>query len=202
MILPLSFYQTEDTLLLSKQLLGKYLVTEIDGIKVSGMITETEGYLGPQDRASHAYNNRHTSRTKVMFCEGGCAYVYLCYGIHFLFNIVTHRQGVPQAILIRSIEPKEGLEVMMKRRHKKKADLNLSTGPGNVTQCLGINLSFQGTPLNTSKIFVEDRSHVVLEDNIIATSRVGVGYAKEYALKPWRFYIKDNLWVSAREKTR
>jgi len=192
--LPESFYIREDVIQLSKELLGKVLVTYIDGIITSGMITETEAYHAPEDKASHAYNHRRTPRTEVFYNTGGIGYVYLCYGIHNLFNVVTNKENIPHAILIRSVEPLEGIDHMMQRRKKVKLDKTLTAGPGALSQALGINKIHNKVSLLGDTVWIEDRT-IEVED-IVATTRVGIDYAEEYIDKPWRFYIKGNKWVS------
>jgi len=137
--LPTSFYIREDVHQLSKELLGKVLVTKIEGMYTSVIITETEAYQAPEDKASHAYNNRRTPRTELFYYTGGIGYVYLCYGIHNVFNVVTNKENIPHAILIRSLKPIDGIEAMMVRRNKKKFDKTLTIGPGVLSQALGIN---------------------------------------------------------------
>ncbi|MGD0712175.1 MAG: DNA-3-methyladenine glycosylase [Bacteroidales bacterium] len=183
-----SFYLNEDVVHLAKDLLGKYLFTNLYGEGVTaGIITETEAYAGITDKASHAYGNRRTARTEVMYMEGGTAYVYLCYGIHSLFNIVTNKTGIPHAILIRGIKPVEGMAVMMKRANKKlEKDLN-GIGPGNVSKLLGIHFSQSGESLLGNNIWLEDRGLKVPSTKIITGKRVGVDYAAKDALLPYRF---------------
>lgn len=181
--IPLSYFQQSDVVALSRELLGKELHTSIDGEHTAGIIIETEAYAGPEDRASHAYNNHRTARTEVMFGEGGRAYVYLCYGIHPLFNIVTHSEGIPHAILIRALHPTLGLETMKRRR---KGSTNLCSGPGTLSQAMGITLKMNGTPLDGPTIWVEEG--VPVEKKAIeALPRVGIDYAGPDALLPWRF---------------
>ena len=189
-ILPLEFYQQEDTLALSQELLGKLLFTQWEGgERCAGIIVETEAYMGPEDKASHAYNNRRTARTEIMFHEGGVSYVYLCYGMHHLFNIVTHREGTPHAILIRAIEPIEGVQTMLARSKRTQPTPLWTSGPALLTQALGIKVHHTGIPLNSSHLWIEDHGIVYSSDQIIAGPRVGVSYAKEYADRPWRFRI-------------
>ena len=152
---------------------------------------EAEAYAGPEDRASHAYNGRRTSRTEIMFQEGGVAYVYLCYGIHHLFNIVTNVEGIPHAVLIRAIVPIDGIDLMLRRRDKKAVISKLTGGPGTLTQALGIHTTHSGTDLTGYQIWLEDRGIVVPDDQITAGPRVGVNYAGEYTTKPWRFRLKN-----------
>jgi len=189
-----SFYLRNDVLQISKDLLGKVLVTDIDGEITSGIITETEAYMAPEDKASHAYNNKKTERTKVFYNKGGIGYVYLCYGIHHLFNIVTNVKDIPHAILIRSIQPVEGIEVMMKRRRKNSIDKTLTSGPGAVSQALGISKIHNAISLVENTIWIEDRNiHI---ESIHTAKRVGIDYAEEYKDKLWRYYINGTKWIS------
>ena len=185
------FYVRPSVVQIAKDLLGKYLLTRLEDTATGGMIVETEAYAGPEDRASHAYNSRRTSRTEIMFHEGGVAYVYLCYGIHHLFNIVTNVEGIPHAVLIRAIEPTDGVELMLHRRNMKEVSLKLSGGPGTLTQALGIKTTHTQTDLTGEQIWLEDRGFLVPEDEIIAGPRVGVSYAGEDAENPWRFQLKN-----------
>lgn len=196
MILEDSFYQGKDVVKIAKQLLGKVLVTHIDGVYTSGMIVETEAYAGAADKASHAYNNRRTARTEVMYGKGGTSYVYLCYGIHHLFNVVTNVQDVPHAVLIRGVEPLEGIEHMLVRRRKEKLDSTLTAGPGALSMALGIHTRHTGVPLSGKEIYIEDRGIKVPAKDIMKTTRVGVAYAAEDAYLPYRFYIHGNKYVS------
>jgi DNA-3-methyladenine glycosylase len=197
MILPESFYTRKDVVKIAKELLGKVLVTHFDGVITSGIITETEAYAGAGDKASHAYGNRRTKRTDIMFWQGGVAYVYLCYGIHHLFNVVTNVADVPHAVLIRALEPLEGIEHMLARRGKEKLAPALTAGPGAMSGALGIHTLHTGKSLSgTDAITIEDKGIVVKLKDIIASKRIGVDYAQEDALLPYRFYIKDNKFVS------
>ena len=185
-----SFYLRDDVVLIAKELLGKYLFTNLnDEGKSGGIIVETEAYAGATDRASHAFGNRRTNRTEVMFMEGGVAYVYLCYGIHSLFNIVTHVKDIPHAVLIRGIKPVEGIEIMLERSNKAKVNNRMGIGPGNVSKLLGIHFSQSGESLNGKKIWLEDKGIKIQESEIISGPRVGVDYAGEDALLPYRFKI-------------
>ncbi|MEO6168831.1 MAG: DNA-3-methyladenine glycosylase [Chitinophagales bacterium] len=194
--LPRSFYLRDNVLQIARELPGKFLMTKVEGIKTGGMITEVEAYAGVSDRASHAYNNRRTNRTEVMYSQGGTAYVYLCYGIHHLFNVVTNQHNVPHAILIRGIEPVEGVEVMMQRRKKMKLDFTLTAGPGAVSQALGISTQHTGISLLSNTIWLEDRGIKILSKKMTNGKRIGVDYAGEDALLPYRFFIAGNPWVS------
>ena len=196
MILPESFYSRKDVVKIAQELLGKVLVTEFDGVHTAGMITETEAYAGAIDKASHAFGNRRTRRTEVMYNHGGVAYVYLCYGIHHLFNVVTNLQDAPHAILIRAVEPLEGIQIMLERRGKDILQPSLTAGPGAMSMALGIHSSNTGLSLQGPEIFIEDRGIKIGKKDIVAATRVGVAYAKDDAYLPYRFYIKDNKYVS------
>lgn len=194
--LPLSFYTRADVLAISRELLGKVLVTEIDGEKTAGIIVETEAYAGPSDRACHAFQRRHTARTAPMFLDGGIAYIYLIYGLYHLFNIVTNSADEPYAILVRAIEPLEGKNLMLRRRGLSTVKPQLCGGPGTLSRALGITTAFSGTSLQGPYIRIEDRQIRVAKGDIVSATRVGVAYAGEDALLPYRFFIRDNLWVS------
>ena len=195
-----SYYISSDVVALSKNLLGKYLVTCIDGLTTGGYIVETEAYNGVIDRASHAYGNRMTGRTKTMFMQGGIAYVYLCYGIHEMFNIVTSVEGQPHAILVRAIQPTEGLDIMLHRRNMLTLKPNITSGPGSVAKALGISRKIDTYSLQGDTIWVEDRGLAFPDSDIAAVPRVGVSYAGEDALLPYRFYVKGNPYVSKPNK--
>lgn len=194
MILPPSFYLNEDVIQVAKDLLGKVIITKIDGITTSGIITETEAYAGITDKASHAYGGRRTNRTEIMYARGGVAYVYLCYGIHHLFNVVTNVQDIPHAVLIRAIEPVKGIDAMLQRRKKTKLQSQLTSGPGAMSMALGIHTLHTGLSLGKGIITIHDEGINIEE--IIATTRIGVDYAKEDALLPYRFYIAGNKFIS------
>jgi len=183
--------------LVARQLLGKQLVTRFRGaIRTAGLIVETEAYAGPEDRASHAYGSRRTARTEVMFHDGGTAYVYLCYGMHALFNVVTSVVDVPHAILIRAVEPTIGIPSMLRRRGHVALTPSLTAGPGVLTQALGIDVSHSGCDLCAGPIRIEDVGVRIEDDRIQASPRVGVAYAGPHARRPWRFRIRDNRWTS------
>jgi DNA-3-methyladenine glycosylase len=196
MKLPESFYTRDDVVLIAKELLGKVLVTNIEGVYTAGMIVETEAYAGPQDKASHAYGNRRTARTEIMFSKGGTAYVYLCYGIHHLFNVVTYKNDIPHAVLVRGLEPLEGIEHMLTRRNKGQLQSSLTAGPGALSVAMGIHTRHTGLSLLGDEIWIEDRAINIPGQDIVAGTRVGVGYAKEDAYLPYRFSIKGNKYVS------
>lgn len=193
-----SFFTREDVLQVSRELLGKYLVTDFGQGRAAGRIVEVEAYRGPDDKASHAYGGRHTGRTRVMYMAGGHAYIYLCYGIHHLFNVVTGVEGLAHAILVRGIEPAENTPLMLQRRRMEKAEPRLTAGPGVLAQALGITREYSGTDMLApeSPIWIESREGDIAEEDIIATPRIGVEYAGECAAWPWRFYLKGSPWVS------
>lgn len=189
MILPRDFYVRDDVVAISRELLGKSLCTRINGAVTRAMITETEAYAGIKDRASHAYGGRRTTRTEPMFVEGGIAYVYLCYGIHHLFNVVTNVAGTPDAVLIRAALPLEGEKLMRRRRGKAKADGALMAGPGSVSQALGITTRLTGTSLQGTRIWIEDAGFDPALATISAGPRVGVAYAGPDTGRPYRFIL-------------
>ncbi|MEL6867213.1 MAG: DNA-3-methyladenine glycosylase [Bacteroidota bacterium] len=193
-----AFYLSDDVVALSQRLLGTYLLTYFDQQLTVGRIVETEAYRAPDDKACHAYGNRHTPRTATMFKEGGHAYVYLCYGIHHLFNVVTGPEGAAQAVLIRAIEPVDGIDLMLERRQFSTLKPQLSAGPGVMTKALGIHTQHTGLDLRSadSPIWLEDRERDLPEEAIMASPRVGVAYAEECALWNWRFRIKASRWTS------
>ncbi|MCW3088745.1 MAG: DNA-3-methyladenine glycosylase [Sediminibacterium sp.] len=196
--LPLSFYQQKNVCTIAKNLVGKVLVTAFEGVVTAGRIVETEAYNGAEDRASHAWANRRTNRTEIMYAPGGMAYVYLCYGIHHLFNVVTNVEDIPHAVLIRGVEPIAGIADMLIRTGKKKADHTLTRGPGNVSKALGIFTSHTGTGLQGDELFIADDGFKVKSTEIIATPRIGVDYAGKDALLPYRFILKGNPYVSGK----
>lgn len=193
--LPAEYFQSEETLTISQNLLGMYLISTMENKVTAGMIVETEAYLGAEDRACHAFGQRRSKRTEVMYLPGGHWYVYLCYGIHSLVNIVTHRAEEPHAILIRAIEPSEGINHMLQRRKMHNIDYRLTSGPGSLSMALGITTNLTGEPIGT-RVWIEDRGVRVTADQIISSPRVGVSYAKEHALLPYRFQLNDNPWVT------
>jgi DNA-3-methyladenine glycosylase len=182
-----AFYRRDDVVGISQDLLGKVLSTRIGGVLTQVVITETEAYAGITDRASHAYGGRRTKRTEPMFGCGGTAYVYLCYGIHHLFNVVTNMEGTPHAVLIRAGNPFAGAELMLRRRDKVVVDDKLLGGPGSLAKALGITTELTGRSLQCAEVWIEDRGISVRADDIQTSPRVGVGYAKEDALLPYRF---------------
>ena len=200
MKLPFSYYQNQDPVFLAKDLLGKVLFTQVDGEITAGIIVETEAYFGAQDKASHAYGNRRTARTETMYSHGGVSYVYLCYGIHNLFNIVTSVEGEPHAVLVRAIEPLTGKDIMELRRNMPATKAAISSGPGSAAKALGIDRPFNLKDLTGEEIWIEDHDIRYTENDIAEVPRVGIAYAQEDALLPWRFFIKGNKYVSKPNK--
>ena len=192
-ILTADFYQRDDVLAVSRDLLGKVLCTNLDSTLTSTMITETEAYAGVTDRASHAFGGRRTKRTEPMFAEGGIAYVYLCYGIHHLFNVVTGRSGTPNAVLIRAGKSISGVETMLRRRDKPGVDKTLLAGPGSLARAMGITTGDTGVNLTGGQIWIEDHGFDVDERSIVVGPRIGVDYAGDDASRPYRFRTSAEL---------
>ena len=187
------FYFEPDVVRIARELIGKVLFTRYQGIISGGVITETEAYNGIMDNASHAYKGRRTSRNNVMYNEGGVAYIYLCYGIHSLFNVVTNRRDVPHAVLIRGMYPLIGIDVILKRRGRHMFNRQDYSGPGNVSAALGIHYSESGEDLSGNKIWIEDRQIAIEQDRVRVTPRIGVDYAGIDALLPYRFLYEGNF---------
>jgi len=198
--LPESFYLSTDVVSIARNLIGKYLFTSFDGLITGGYIIETEAYNGVIDRASHAYGNRMTPRTSIMFQQGGIAYIYLCYGIHEMLNVVTSVEGQPHAVLIRAIQPTEGLDIMQARRNMAVIKPNITRGPGSVAKALDISRRVNGISLQSDTMWIEDRGLVIPDEQIAAAPRIGVDYAGDDALLPYRFYVKGNPYVSKPNK--
>ncbi len=196
-------FYNRDSLIVAKELLGKVLVHEVDGHKLSAKIVETEAYMGLADKAAHSYGGRRTPRVEVMYGGPGYSYVFFVYGMHYCFNIVTREEGIPQAVLIRAVQPAEGLEPIALHRFKKAYSeltkgqlLGLTNGPGKLCSALLIDRSLNGEDLCGSRLYVEDGEKE--QFSIVATSRVGVDYAEEAKDYPWRFYIEGNKYVSVK----
>ena len=196
-LLPREFYKNEDVVFLAKQLLGKKIISFVDGYKTLGIIVETEAYRAPDDKASHAYGNKKTNRTKTMFEKPGTAYIYLVYGFHHLFNVVTAPEDVAHAVLVRAVEPIVGIDIMLERRNRTSSDFDLTNGPGKWTQAFGITTDLNGLDLSAmdSLIQIFDPGIKITDDKIIASPRVGIDYAEEWTDKPWRFRIKGSKWA-------
>jgi DNA-3-methyladenine glycosylase len=189
------FYQGKNVVKIAQNLLGKGLFTERNGVTTGGIIVETEAYSW-KERGCHAYNARKTERNAIMFDKGGHAYVYMCYGIHYLFNVVTNTAGTADAVLIRALEPLSGIEEMRLRRGVSGNQYHLTSGPGKLSQALGIDRSLNGKFLTHSEVWIEDLGKKILKKDIEESVRIGIDYAGDDAKLPWRFSIKGNPWVS------
>jgi DNA-3-methyladenine glycosylase len=198
--LPESFYLGTNVVKIARELLGKALFTRIGNVVTGGLIVETEAYSW-KERGCHAYDNRKTARNAIMFGPGGYSYVYMCYGIHFLFNVVTNTAETADAVLVRALEPIEGIDVMKERRGKLANPYHLTSGPGKLTRALGIDRQWNGMSLMDDDIWIADMGTKVPPSRIVAAPRIGIDYAGEDASLPWRFFIRDNAWVSVKNKT-
>jgi len=194
--LSIDFYRRSNVVTVARELIGKVLCSCIDDQFTSGIITETEAYCGRNDKASHAHNGTRTQRTETMYQPGGLAYVYLCYGIHHLFNVVTNVEDKADAVLIRAVAPLEGTDTMLKRRSYEKVNPGLTAGPGRLTQALGITTEWDASSLSGDTIWIEDRGPVLGNRDLTTSTRIGVDYAGEDAQKPWRFYPSKSKWIS------
>ena len=194
--LPPSFYLRDDVVLISRELLGKYIFTNIDGKISGGMIVETEAYRGPEDRGSHAYNGRRTARNEIMYSEGGVVYMYICYGIHDMLNIVTGGAGTSHAVLIRALEPVEGLNLMRERRGVFDNDVRLCKGPGVLAKALGLTKIHNGLSLQGDYIWIEERGLEIGEEQVVSCPRIGLNIEGPYKDIPWRFYLRGNRYIS------
>lgn len=194
--LTLDFYNRKDVVQIARELLGKIVVTKFDGKTTSGRIVETEAYTSVADRASHAYGGKRTARNEHMYSNAGTSYVYICYGMHHLFNVVTNEKGTPDAVLIRALEPVKGIDIMLDRSGKLKFDNTLTKGPGNTARVLGINKEHSGLNLLGNKIFIEDDDYELPDIEIGVSKRIGIDGSGDSALLPYRFYIKGNKYVS------
>ncbi len=194
--LPVEFYDRKDVVQIARDLLGKIIVTKFDGIVTSGKISETEAYIGLTDKASHSFGGKRTFRNEHMYAAPGIAYVYICYGMHHLFNVVTNKKDIPDAVLIRAVEPLKGIETMLQRTGKIKLDNTLTKGPGNVGRALGISKNHSGLNLMGNKIFICDDNVCFDESEIGVSKRIGVESAGTAALYKYRFYVKGNKFVS------
>jgi DNA-3-methyladenine glycosylase len=188
-----SFYTHADVVYLSRSLLGKVLCTHLGGHRTEAMITETEAYAGVIDKASHAYGGRRTPRTEVMYREGGTAYIYLCYGMYSLFNVVTNVQDIPHAVLIRGAVPLTGLNMMLERVKKSKVTPNLLSGPGKLSKAMGLHYSLTGASLLGNQIWIEDRGINIPANAVSVTPRIGIDYAGNDAALPYRFVVDTNI---------
>ncbi|MBK6378478.1 MAG: DNA-3-methyladenine glycosylase [Chitinophagaceae bacterium] len=194
--LPIQFYKRKDMLLIAKELIGKIIVTNFEGTITSGRIVETEAYIGLTDRASHSFGGKRTTRNEHMYSVAGTVYVYICYGLHHLFNVVTNAANVPDAVLIRAVEPISGIDTMLKRTGKPKLDNTLTKGPGNAAKALGISKRHSGKKLDNDEIYIADDGFKIAETTIGISRRIGVEGSGDAALLPYRFYVKENVFVS------
>ena len=198
--IPLSFYARKDVVLIARELIGKIIITNFDGKITSARIVETEAYVGITDKASHSFGSRRTTRNEHMYAAAGTAYVYICYGLHQMLNIVTNEKDVPDAVLIRAVEPISGIEIMLKRTGKKTPDKTLTRGPGNVGKALGVFKHHSGNHLLGEEIYLMDDNTKIADENIGTSTRIGVESAGADAFLPYRFYVKGNKYVSGKNK--
>jgi DNA-3-methyladenine glycosylase len=194
-----SFYDRKDVVKIARELLGKILVSQVDGVRSSGRIVETEAYAGFGDRASHAFGGRRTARSEHLYGAPGTIYVYICYGMHPLFNVITNKKNTPHGVLIRALEPLEGVEHMLERTGKLSADCTLTRGPGNLSRSMGISKLLSGSDIFSDKIFIADDGVRYKKDDIVITKRIGVDGAGRDAELPYRFIVKGNPYVSAKK---
>lgn len=190
------FYQQEDVVRIARNLIGKYLFSNINDGITGGIIVETEAYRGPDDRGSHAHNNRRTPRNEIMYSAGGVVYMYICYGIHDMLNIVTGNKNEPHAVLIRAVQPTAGLDIMRDRRLMYHTDQQLCKGPGALAKAMGLRKSHNGIDLQKDMIWIEDRGLHFTDDQVTTSARVGMNFDGPYKTIPWRFYVTGNRYVS------
>ena len=194
--LPIEFYDRDNVLQIAKDLLGKIIITKFEGLITSARIVETEAYIAITDKASHSYGGKRTVRNEHMYAGAATSYVYICYGMHHLFNVVTNKKNIPDAVLIRAAEPLQGIDIMLQRTGKKTADHTLTRGPGNVAKALGIAKQHSGLNLRSNILFIADDGWQ-LKEHIGSSKRIGVDGAGEIAAGyPYRFFIKGNKFVS------
>jgi len=195
----MDFYDRGDVVNIARELLGKIVVTNIDGHVTSGRIVETEAYVAHTDKASHSFAGRRTPRNEHMYSTAATAYIYICYGMHQMLNVVTNKKDIPDAVLIRALEPIEGIDIMLKRTGKASLDNTLTRGPGNVGKALGISTKYSGKNLLGDDIFIYQDDAITIPENLIGVSkRIGIESAGVDALLPYRFYVKGNKFVSGR----
>jgi DNA-3-methyladenine glycosylase len=197
--IPISFYNRNEVWKIAKELIGKILVTHFNDELTVGRIIETEAYNGIYDKASHSYNGKRTSRNEIMYSTAGVSYVYICYGVHHLLNVVTNKENIPDAVLIRAIEPIVGFDIMAKRTNKKINDLSVTKGPGNLSKAFGITKNHSGISLTHHLQFLCDDGFKYKESEIISSPRIGVESAGKDALLPYRFFVKNNKYVSGKK---
>lgn len=191
-------FYTRDTLIVAKELLGKLLVRNSPEGIVKGKIVEVEAYVGSIDKACHAYNDLRSKRTEIMYKNGGHAYVFMIYGMYSCMNVVTNKENLGEAVLIRALEPIDGIELMKKRRNTEKTK-NLTNGPGKLCKALDITKELSGTDLCSNTLYIEDYE-TISEENIISSKRINIEYAEEAKDFLWRFTIKDNPFISQKIK--
>ncbi|CAN5487234.1 DNA-3-methyladenine glycosylase [soil metagenome] len=196
--LGIDFYKRKNVTAIARELLGKIIVTNFEEGITSARIVETEAYAGVTDKASHAWQGKRTARNEVMYAAGGISYVYICYGMHQMFNVVTNASEIPHAILIRAAEPVAGLDIMLARTGKKTPDNTVTKGPGNMAKALGISKMHSGGDLSGDAVFIVSDGYMLKEQQIGTSKRIGVDYAGEDASLPYRFYIKGNKFVSGK----
>jgi len=194
--LPIQFYKRTDVLLIARELIGKVIVTSFDGQLTTGRIVETEAYVALTDKASHSFGGKRTARNEHMYAAAGISYVYICYGMHHLFNVVTNAKDIPDAVLIRAVEPIAGIDIMLKRTGKIKFDNTLTKGPGNAARALGISKEHSGLNLLKDHIYIAADKFAIDESMIGVSKRIGIDGAGEDAFLPYRFYLKGNRFVS------
>jgi DNA-3-methyladenine glycosylase len=194
-----SFYDRKDVVKIARELLGKILVTQLDGVRSSGRIVETEAYAGFKDRASHAFGGRRTARSEHLYGAPGTVYVYICYGMHHLFNVITDKKDIPHGVLIRALEPLEGMDHMLQRTGKFSADYTITKGPGNLSQAMGMSKLHSGCDIFSEEIFIADDGLRYKKNQIVVTKRIGVDGAGKDANLLYRFIVKGNPYVSAKK---
>ncbi len=198
--IPLNFYKRKDVVVIARELIGKVVITKFDGLITSGRIVETEAYVAHIDKASHSFGGRRTAKNEHMYAHPGTAYVYICYGMHQMFNIVTNEKDIPDAVLIRAIEPLEGINIMLQRTGKSKLDFTLTKGPGNVGKALGIFKKHSGLHLLDDEIYLAADGFKLKDIDIGISKRIGVESAFPDSELPYRFYVKGNKYVSGKNK--
>jgi len=197
--LDLTFYERKDVVLIARELLGKILVTRFKGNTTSGRIVETEAYAGVHDRASHAFGGKRTTRNEHLYGAPGTVYIYISYGLHHLFNVITNRKNIPHGVLIRALEPLEGIDIMVERTGKSASDYSITKGPGNLSRAMGMSREHNGSDLFSGEIFIADDGFRYKKDQFMSTKRIGIESAGKDADLPYRFIVKENRYVSAKK---